>query len=184
MGRVAKLAASWTPDQVKDYVEKVKELVVATQNRYYSLSVKRRTEMTALQWEFFLSLVLPQWGEIDNPIPRGELWLASIVKAYSHYLLPGCVSTFFTSLQNLLLIACYQINLFKTTSGSYISAKTLYSWFQSFISAINRYCTDPKDGQLAGPTLLLAGGLHNILTAWVEECKSLPYTFVSLLTPM
>ena len=98
MGRVAKLAASWTPDQVKDYVEKVKESVVAAQNRYSSLSVKRRTEMTALRWECFLCLVLPQWGEIDNPIPRGELWLASTVKAYAHYFLPGCVSTFFTGL--------------------------------------------------------------------------------------
>ena len=173
MGNIAKRVSLWSPTERESFLQKVKETVASSLMRYSSLSVKKRSQLTALRWECFVCQVLYELGEITEPVTKEAVWLSSTLKEHAHYYLMFCVSivshhrrTSFTHHHNS------QVETFRTHNGSYVTARTLYSWFHSFVSVINTHCADPHDKQLAGPTLLLQGGLHNALASQVEESTS------------
>jgi len=88
IGRLAAIARNWTPEQKALFLKKANDSVNAARTRFSSWSVKNQVECMCLRYTCIMTLVLPDLGEMDTPIPKHEIWSAASIKTYAHFILP------------------------------------------------------------------------------------------------
>jgi hypothetical protein len=112
MGNIAKKVVTWSLNQRAEFLQKGKETVVTTQNRFLSVGVETRTQLMDLHWNGVGCHLLFDLGEIEAPIPWEHMWYTSTLRQYAHFYLPLCVHPLFFPSFKVFLTTLSQVQLF------------------------------------------------------------------------
>ena len=88
ISHLAAIAKNWSTEQRALFLKKANDSVNAACTRFSSWSVKNQVECMCLCYTCIMTLVLPDLGEMDPPIPKNEIWSAASIKAHAHMILP------------------------------------------------------------------------------------------------
>ena len=93
-----------TEEQKRSYLDDFAKVCEKAAERWSSISVRNRVNLTSARWSFVVNAWLPQLDSRCPPVPQEQLWHYGVVERTITHYLPATVSLFFLPSRSFLTL--------------------------------------------------------------------------------